>query len=485
MGVPATLSNSICIFLSASCLFSFQNLEEKRGVFNRITNFFNSKKKKSSSRHHSDASTDLSSPTSPSSQFSQREDGLKTPTPSLDSRMGAAGCETLSQSSSHSASSSASVLTCEADLPFADSDSSGRSSVRQVHVCRVSTASDERHSGNVTPTTPDRATTTHPVVDSSSELGFAESVVEEVSKRLRVSLEENTLKHTEGSADNHTTLSSLKIPLSKSTEASRSPNLTSISLGSKKTSVTVGEKGHITALKGITLGTQSSKSHVIATEQVDKDSPITSKENSGARRRAQIFSWDTVATALNPEEEEVLRGDSPVQLHKAIWVETHMGEEDDWEREEEKENDVMNEEEEGFRADSPPVLAVPVTVIPEDDSNTQGAAESSSTSSEALLSSGSTPKSAISLALTAGEFQLQPDGPDTGGLSKQGSLQEKRRSGETRVTRKTVSLPSKHKVFAHKVYVSPEPSLDGNEPAGEEYSRDSTTKASDTTKVKP
>lgn len=352
-------------------------------------------------------------------------------------------------------------------------------------MCRVSTASDERHSGNVTPTTPDRATTTHPVVDSSSELGFAESVVEEVSKRLRVSLEENTLKHTEGSADNHTTLSSLKIPLSKSTEASRSPNLTSISLGSKKTSVTVGEKGHITALKGITLGTQSSKSHVIATEQVDKDSPITSKENSGARRRAQIFSWDTVATALNPEEEEVLRGDSPVQLHKAIWVETHMGEEDDWEREEEKENDVMNEEEEGFRADSPPVLAVPVTVIPEDDSNTQGAAESSSTSSEALLSSGSTPKSAISLALTAGEFQPQPDGPDTGGLSKQGSLQEKRRSGETRVTRKTVSLPSKHKVFAHKVYVSPEPSLDGNEPAGEEYSRDSTTKASDTTKVKP
>uniref|UniRef100_A0A671VVR5 Crystallin beta-gamma domain containing 1a n=1 Tax=Sparus aurata TaxID=8175 RepID=A0A671VVR5_SPAAU len=282
-----------------------------------------------------------------------------TPTPSLDSRMGAAGGETLSQSSSHSASSSASVLTCEADLPFADSDSSGRSSVRQVHVCRVSTA----------------------------KLGFAESVVEEVSKRLRVSLEENTLKHTEGSADNHTTLSSLKIPLSKSTEASRSPNLTSISLGSKKTSVTVGEKGHITALKGITLGTQSSKSHVIATKQVDKDSPITSKENSGARRRAQIFSWDTVATALNPEEEEVLRGDSPVQLHKAIWVETHMGEEDDWEREEEKENDVMNEEEEGFRADSPPVLAVPVTVIPEDDSNTQGAAESSSTSSEALLSS--------------------------------------------------------------------------------------------------
>ncbi|XP_036928406.1 uncharacterized protein crybg1a isoform X2 [Acanthopagrus latus] len=461
---------------------SLENLEEKRGVFNRITNFFNSKKKKSGSRRHSDASTDPSSPTSPSSPFSQQEDGLKTPTPSLNSRMGAAGGENLSQSSSRSASSSASVLTCEAELPFADSDSSGRSSVRQVHVCRVSTASDERHSGNVTPTTPDLATTTHPVVDSSSEQGFAESVVEEVSKRLQVSLEENSLKHTEDGADNHTTLSPLKIPLSKSTEASRSPNLTSISLGSKKTSVTVGEKGHITALKGITLGTQSSKSHVIATQQVDKDSPVTPEEDSGARRRARIFSWDTVATALKPEEEEVLRGDSPVQLHKAIWVETHMGEEDDWEREGEKENDVTNEEKEGFRSDSPPVLAVPVTVIPEDDSNTQEAAESPSTSSEALLSSGSTPESAISLALTAGEFQPQPEKPDTGGLSK---LQEKRRSGETRVTRKTVSLPSKHKVFAHKVYVSPEPSLDGNEPAGEEYSRDSTTKASDTTKAKP
>ncbi|XP_040916135.1 beta/gamma crystallin domain-containing protein 1 isoform X2 [Toxotes jaculatrix] len=466
------------------------NLEEKRGMFDRLSSFFNSKRKKSGSRQRSDTSADAGSPASPSSPRSpqpEQEDGLKTPTPSRkDSELAGPRDEqgkpgdTLSQSSSPSASSIVSEFTNEAELPFADNSSSGQSSVREVSVCRVSTAGSERNSGNVTPTTLDPATTTHPGADSSSDVGFAESVVEEVSKRLHVHLDESILKNAEGSSTVSPTALSFKIPLSTTAEAPKSPNLTSISLASKKSSVKVGEKGHSTSLTGITLRPQSSTSHLNTTQQ--------EYENSGAKRRAQIFSGETIAAwSPSPETEEVPRGDSPVQLHKAIWVETHLGEEEVGEREGEKEKDTMKEWEEGFRADSPPVLAIPVTVIPEDDSVTQGTADSPSTSSETLPPSGSLPESAISLALTTGEFQtilLQPEEPDTGTDSKQSSLQERRRPRETRVTRKTVNLPSKHKVFAHQVYVSPEPSLDGDEPTGEEHSRDSASEVSDTTEVK-
>ncbi|XP_070835547.1 beta/gamma crystallin domain-containing protein 1 [Chaetodon trifascialis] len=472
----------------------FKNSEEKRGVLHRLSNFFNSRRKKSSRRQHSDAPASASTPASPLSSCSlqpQGEDEPKTPTPTrkeeelavphyAETRAGTECGETLSQSSNRSGSSMASMLTSEAELPFADSNSSGHSSVRQVHVCRVSTASNERNSGNLTPTTPDLATTTHPSADCSSEPGFAESVVEEVNKRLQVSLEESTLKNTEDSSEdnavNQTTLSAFKLLLSKTAEAPELPNLTSISLASKTTSVKVEEKGHSTVLRRIT-------SHLIKTQQEDEDS----WEHSGAKKRAQVFSWETAAAAWSPsfEKEQVSRGDSPVQLHKAIWVETTLGQEEEGEREGQKENCVMKEWEEGFRADSPPVLAIPVTVVPEDDSVTQSTANNPSTCSETLLSS--SPKSAIAFVPTTGEIHttsLQPDGPDTGRRTKQSSLQEKCKSREIRVTRKTVNLPSKHKVFIQKVHDSLEQSLDGNESDGEEYSRDSASETSDTTQTK-
>lgn len=472
-------------------------------MFDRITKFFNSRKKKSSSRQHSSASTDVSSPTSPLSPNSLRsedEDELKTPTLSRkDSELTApyyaetsAGAgEALSRSSSHSASSMASLLTPEAELPFAENNSSGRSSVRQVHVCRVSTASSEKNSGNVTPTTLDLATDTYPSADSSTEPGFTESVVEEVSKRLQVHLEESSPKKnnedsSEKNAVKQTTTSTFKTSLSKASEALNSPNLTSICLASKTRSIKVGEKGHTTVLKGITLGSQSSTSHVNTTQQVDEDSQKISTENSGTKRRAQVYSWEKEATEQrrSPETEQMPRSDSPVQLHKAIWVETHLGEEEEVEKEGETGKDIMTEEEEGFRADSPPVLAIPVTVIPEDNAVTQDAPDSPSTPSETLPNSGIPPESAISLAATVGEFQTtspQPEGPDTGRHSKQ--TREKHSSSEIRITRKTVNLPSKHKVFANKVCVSKEQSLDGNKLEGEEYSKDSTSETSDKTEV--
>lgn len=448
-----------------------QGSEEKRGMMDRFSHFFNKRKK--STRHRSDASSDGTTPTSPLSPRSPlplEEDGLKTPTPSRKDIEGAEYGDALSHNSSPSGSSVISLLTGDADLPFADScNSSGSGSVREVLMCRVSTGSTERKSGNVTPTNLDLATTTHP----SAESGFAESVVEEVSRRLS-SLDGNTVKNTENT---------FKISLSNAAENPKSPNLTSISLGTKTTSVKIGDKGHSTALRGITLGSRSSTSRPATTQKEDGDSPYLVRED---KRRGQVFSWDTEASdwSPSPEKEKVPEGASPV-FYKALWVETHLGPEEDVGREGEKDKDIMKQEEEGFRADSPPVLAIPVRVIPEDDSLPQSAADCPSTPSEALPSGGSLPESDLSLALTTGDFQTtvpQPEQPGTGTGSKQSSLQDKRRVREHRVSRKSVNLPSK--VFAHKVRVSPETSLDGDEAAEDELSRDSTTKTSDATQVK-
>ncbi|XP_035465332.2 mucin-17 isoform X3 [Scophthalmus maximus] len=459
---------------------SQENSEEKRGVLDRLSSFFNPKRKKSIRRQQSDSSNDALSPTSPlsprspQSEEEEEEDGLKTPTPSRkgseltlygEARTGAERGDALSQCSSPS-----SIVSLSTDeLPFADSSSSGRSSMRETYVCRVSTASVERNSGNVTPTSLNLATTAHP----GPELDLVESVYKEPQVNSDKGVRTNAEVSTEGTTVSPATLSSFKIPLSA--EIPKSPNLISISLASKKTSVKVGKKGHSTALTGIRLGSQSSTSQLTKTQQEDEKPVDEEKGNAEAKRRARLFSGEAthMAWGPSPDRGEIARGDSPVQLHKAIWMETHLGEE--WEGE--KEGDVMEEGEEGFRADSPPVLAIPVTVIPEDDS----------APSETLPPSGSSPVTAISLVLTAGEGQTnlpQSEEPETGTDSQKSPPREKRRSRESRVTRKTVNLPSKHKVFAHKVYVSPEPGLEGSGPAGEEHSGDSTSKISDPTEIK-
>ncbi|XP_076733612.1 uncharacterized protein crybg1 isoform X3 [Maylandia zebra] len=395
--------------------------EEKKSVFGRLTNFFSSKRKKSSSRNHSSTSTDSSpaSPLSPRSAQSEPENGLN-----------AEHSDTVSQSSSRSASSRASQVTVEADLPFADSNSTGRSSVKELDA--IMTSRD-----------PASATEPDPDLGLKSEVGFAESVVEEVSKRLQVNLEQKVLKRPESSSEDDiispTTLTSLQIPLSKAVESPKSPNLTSISLASKKASVKVGEKGHSTALRGITLFKQEGKP------------PDRKRENSGGPRTSTRISTSSLSGESATTREEKPRGESPVLFHKAIWVETHLG------------------EEEGFRADSPPLLAVPATVIPEDDSENEGAPESPPTPSETPPLSGSLPHSLSSLSQTVGEVQTpteQPEGPDTDSTRSSPPVQERHRTRSSRVTRRTVSLPSKSKAVA-------------------EVHKGSTSKSSNTTEAKP
>ncbi|XP_029973112.1 protein piccolo isoform X2 [Salarias fasciatus] len=481
----------------------YKNSEGKKGFVHRLAHFFSTRRRRSSGRLSSDASTDASapaSPLSPASPMSEEEAGLRTPTNSRKNTdlTSLHNSDTLSQSFGYFRSSMNSVVPVDLDIPFADS-SSRRGSIREVHSCRISTASGERNSGSVTPTGLDPP---YNVRDSGSELSFSESVVEEVSKRLHVNLEEDILKEAKREENRVSPSAMNSLPIqaaANGAEARKSPNLTSISLGTQKSTAKTGKQGHSTVLKGITLGSNSSTSHAISIPRADKSS-VRPREISKARTEAWVTSsspsgeTQVSSSSLKPEQEQDQFVNSPVQLVRAVWVETYLGEDEEAERgskgEGEREKPVakQEEEEEGLRVGSPPVLAIPVTVIPVDDSAAQGAAESRSTPSEASPSRGSRPESAGSLAPTTDKLHTtsqQPEEPGAGSDSRRSSRQERRRSRESRVTRKTVNLPSKTKVFAHKVQVDPELGSDGEEAGREKPETDSTSKESDTTEAKP
>lgn len=447
-------------------------------MFDRITSLFH--RKKSGKGRQSTNSTSLSSPASPvSPRFpSSQEDEPKTPAHSRkdDELTGshymnfrAESGDTLSQTSSPSASSVISLKTDDLDLPFADSHSSGRSSVREVHVCRVGTAGDEENSGKATSTSVEVESDTQPIVNPYSDLDFAKSVVEEVSKRLQVNLDENMPNSSEEN------IVAPKPPMSVNVaETPKSPNLTSISLASKKTEVRVGEKGRSAALKEINLNSLSKTLHSITTQQ-EKHPPEIERQGSGVGISTDNLSEKIAATKWSPppETQKIPGADSPVEVHRAIWVETYLGEE------QEGEGERLKQEEDGVRADSPPVLAIPVTVIPEDDSIPQE--ESPFAPSESLLTSGSLPESV--LAATSEECQTisaLPQEPTTGIVSTPSSIQQKSLQRESRVTHTTVNLPSKNKVFPQRVFINPELSLEG----GEEYIRESTSETANPAELK-
>ncbi|XP_037096679.1 titin isoform X3 [Syngnathus acus] len=413
----------------------FKNSEEKKGVLGRLSHFFKPKKKRSRSSETSDTSLNASSPGSPTSPMSpdssplKQEDGSKTPTPSHnDYRLTSESEDTLSQSSSPSASSVVCLLADGEDVPFSDSSSSGCSSVREVPV--FGTSDSQRNSGNVTPTAFDFESPTLPLSsDSNSEVGFAESVVEEVSKRLHMNLEDITV------GDTPTKLPTLQIPFPSNVAPPKSPNLTSISLATSKASVKVGEHVHSTTLTGITLGS----TNLVSTQE---GPPDDGRENS-----AQPIA-------------------SPTYLFKAILVDTYLGEEEIIGKEEVTE-DRMKEEEEGSTPLSPPVLAIPVTVFPEHDSMTQGSPGAASSLPELSSSSSSSSSSAP----TPEHLQIilrQPEEPRTGSDSKKHPFKERQGSKVTCVTRKTVNLPSKPKHAACEVLSNPEITSERNKQVPEE-----------------
>lgn len=164
----------------------------------------------------------------------------------------------------------------------------------------------------------------------------------------------------------------------------------------------------------------------------------------------------------------------PPQLQKELRMETYLRGKDKDREEGDNLKSVAKDWREGLQEDMPLVLAIPVTVISE-DSDSQSTTDSLS-SMESLQQPGSSQDSHAS--------SLQASGSSTRDESKPSTLQEKHTSAQVCVTRKTVNLPSKHKVTPQKVRGNQVQSLAREKPAKQE-SRELPSKMPKTAKLHP
>ncbi|XP_017331139.1 beta/gamma crystallin domain-containing protein 1 isoform X3 [Ictalurus punctatus] len=262
------------------------NSEEKGGgVLNRVTTFLFSKKRRS--RTSSDGTEDNVSP-------------LSSPGKSAGVRQASTEGEEVergffSDKGSPSVQSVASVLADGGDLPFADSDGSG--SVRNLAVA------------------PKR----------KGEQG-AEPLVAEASKKLQVFLREISV------SDEGPEIQITQKTIKQCTEISVKDGSEPKSPDVKKSVLkpVVGGLGNYSALAGVTL---SSKSRSESSES-DRGSTESMGKKTSSRRRSRKLSSGSQEplSPIKPSSPEAENGSaqaspSPMQIHKAVWVETHLEEE--------------------------------------------------------------------------------------------------------------------------------------------------------------
>ncbi|CDQ71503.1 unnamed protein product [Oncorhynchus mykiss] len=499
---------SICVFIFPF-FFSVSSKSSDR-VLNRIGSFFSIKKKKSRSGSLSADSEDGSwlgpgspvspqspgspvsphspgspvSPQSPGSPLSPhqppQEDWQRTPTTTRrEGEVVEAGAgpvqgslselqeegSMFSTSSSPGTSSLASLVVVDrGDLLFAGSDSSGRGSVREVQVCRASRAEAEadgeadRNSWNLTPTNSSSSG-----ADQVPGLSPTEDVVGEASRRLQVHLEQTTVKDRDGSGGGspvvQNTLRSFDL-----SQSHLKADFTSLVTESKNTSLKTSVGGKGSYLVGVTVGSQShtpSSSDPQPEGEEGKDSPAMGKKNR--RRALKSISSSTPETA--PPTQTTLHGgeegttqDSPVKLHKALWVETHLGEEEGERKGKRKSVNLHS------------VLAIPMTVAPVEYPDTAGVLATLTPSAvSAAEASGREPKPklAVSTAPASKESKTtnkaQPRANSPGTDSESSTPLEYQMALSKEEKHRSVKLSRSEKIFPKKVYVSPEPSFDGDE----------------------
>lgn len=254
-------------------------------MLNRVATFFSKRRR---SRTSSDGTEENVSPILSPSKLS----GFKhTSTEGEEVEQGF-----FSDKGSPSAQSVASIVTDGGNLPFADSDSSG--SVRNLVV----------------------------TTRSKDEKGTTEILVVEPSKKLQVFLEEISV--TDEGPERQITQKTIKkcteIPVKDSSEP-KSPDL-------KKTALkpVVGGKGNYSALTGVTLISKS-RSESSSSDQGSTES--MGKKTSSRRRSRKLSSGSqeplSPSKPTSPEAENgsAAASPSPLQIHKAVWVETHLEEE--------------------------------------------------------------------------------------------------------------------------------------------------------------
>uniref|UniRef100_A0A8C2HE56 Crystallin beta-gamma domain containing 1a n=1 Tax=Cyprinus carpio TaxID=7962 RepID=A0A8C2HE56_CYPCA len=381
--------------------------EEKSGVLNRIGSFFNRKKK--SRTTSDDRDENLSpEPNSPTRYSGSKELRQTQHTEIDDSVFGP-------ENRSPSVCSVASNVADGGDLPFADSGSSGRGSVKEVEVFKVSR------------------------VETSSDKK-TENLVKEVNRKLKVYLEETT----------DTTIKKCVDAPIHTPDTPKSPGVSSGTESKKtvlKTTITGG--GNYTALVGVTLGSQSrnlSSSDIQPGEPTETES--MGKKNSGKRKSRKISNQEsnnellapTNSTSPEAEERSVQSSPSPGQVHRAVWAETHL-------TEEESESSITDS-----LSSTEPAPASPV----ESYSALSAAPSNTPAPSQAA-------EQAI-FTLHASKDSTKPPEEET-----RDSLVPKRLHAESsEEKRRSLKLSKSEKVFAKRVFVGSQSSLDGEEQADTE-----------------
>ncbi|XP_077095737.1 uncharacterized protein crybg1a isoform X2 [Siphateles boraxobius] len=379
--------------------------EEKSGVFNRIGSFFTRKKK---SRTTSDDRDDLSPEATSPTRYSGSEELRPT-----EHREIVDNSEFGPENRSPSVCSVASIVAYGGDLPFADSGSSGRGSVKEVEVFKVSRVE----------TSCDKKT---------------EHLVQEVNRKLKVYLEETTDTTIKKCAD---------VPV----HTPDTPKYSTASGGteSKKTVLkpTITGGGNYTALVGVTLGSHSRNSSSSDNQPGEQTVTESMGKKNGCKRKSRKLSnqegnneLPTPTNTTSPEaaERSAQSSPSPGQVHRAVWAETHLTEED-------SESSITDS-----LSPAEPALASP-------------------TESYSILSAVASNTPGPSQAPEPANFTLQePPEEETRErlIPKQAdSNEEKRRS---------LKLSESEKVFAKRVLVGSQSSLDGEEQAESETNLDIT-----------
>ncbi|XP_043118150.1 uncharacterized protein crybg1a isoform X2 [Puntigrus tetrazona] len=378
---------------------------EEKSVLNRIGSFFTRKKK---SRTSDDRDENLSPEANSPTRYSGSDELKQTQhKESDDSVFGP-------ENRSPSVCSVASIVADGGDLPFADSGSSGRGSVKEVEVFKVSKAE----------TSSDKKT---------------ENLVKEVNRKLKVYLEETadtTIKKC-AEAPIHTPDTPKSPVVSSGTESKKTV---------LKTTITGG--GNYTALVGVTLGPQSrnaSSSDIQPGDPTDTES--MGKKNGGKRKSRKISNQESTSELLAPtnttspeaEERSVQSSPSPGQVHRAVWAETHL-----------------TEESESSITDSPSSTE-PATASPAESYSALGAAPSNT----------SAPFRAAGQAIFT--LHASKDGTEPPEEETQDSLVPKSLHAEcNEEKRRSLKLSKSEKVFAKRVFVGSQSSLDGDEQADTE-----------------
>ncbi|XP_018587374.2 beta/gamma crystallin domain-containing protein 1 isoform X2 [Scleropages formosus] len=404
--------------------------EDKGGVLNRIGSFFSSRRRKGS-RTFSDASDD-------GAAKSPEQEGLRTP-PGKPGYEANAPQVSVSEERLEGAELGGEASTPEeGDLPFADSDSSGRGSVREVV---------QRKEGG-------EATTRRRLPQGGERKRAKGSppdprkLVGGVNKKLQVYLDETSISRGAEPGDSQEVVQTIRavtfIPKAGQ-KGTGSPPVVDEEAVNKKTSIKPAAGGgeKYTAVAEVSLSSTVRTLSTSDTIPGQAESDDMGKKNSGRRRsrKSQESSAPDDADLVSIKSPQSRGGEQEQPRNKQVnpslvWMETHLG---------------------AVAVEGTPS---PVPFAREEPS---GVPDESANSQSTPAPAGGTPGMPASMALPSQEEQvntateLEVESVGSTGVT-QSSTEGASESAEAK--RRSIKLSQSQKFFAKEVYVSSELDLE-------------------------